>query len=175
MVSSKPADTPLPPEAAVCEASGALPPAPAPAGSEEMAGVVHARPEVEGESESRLAFAPAALELIEKLWAMHGPLMFHQSGGCCDGSAPMCYQDGEFRVGGQDVLLGTLELAPVEGDAVDSSGGSTPREIGFWMSREQFGVWAHTHLTIDAVPGRGSGFSLETPEGQRFLIRSRLL
>lgn len=131
-------------------------------------GVVDARPEVAGERASRLAFTPAAIELIERLWAMHGPLMFHQSGGCCDGSAPMCYQDGEFKTGGQDVKLGTLELPPTAGEP-------HPREIGFWMSREQFAVWAHTHLTIDAVPGRGSGFSLEAPEGQRFLIRSRLL
>jgi uncharacterized protein (DUF779 family) len=131
-------------------------------------GCVDARPEVEGESESRLAFTPAAIELIEKLWAMHGPLMFHQSGGCCDGSAPMCYREGQFRTGGQDVLLGTLELPPLEG-------GTGNREIGFWMSAEQFAVWAHTHLTVDAVPGRGAGFSLEAPEGQRFLIRSRLL
>ena len=126
-----------------------------------------ARPEIEGETESRLAFTPAALDLIERLWDMHGPLMFHQSGGCCDGSAPMCYQAGEFRTGGQDVLLGTLELPVTEA--------GSGREIPFWMSREQFGVWAHTHLTVDAIPGRGSGFSLEAPEGLRFLIRSRLL
>ncbi|WP_125100614.1 DUF779 domain-containing protein [Leucobacter chromiireducens] len=128
-----------------------------------------ARPEVDGESESRLAFTPAALALIERLWVMHGPLMFHQSGGCCDGSAPMCYQAGEFRTGGQDVLLGTLELEPA------GESGAESREIPFWMSREQFELWAHTHLTVDAVPGRGSGFSLEAPEGERFLIRSRLL
>lgn len=139
-------------------------------GWEAPPGCVDARPEVEGESESRLSFTPTALELIEKLWALHGPLMFHQSGGCCDGSAPMCYREGQFRTGGQDVLLGTLELPPLLGE-----GEGRPREIGFWMSREQFGVWSHTHLTVDAVPGRGSGFSLEAPEGQRFLIRSRLL
>ncbi|QIK64398.1 DUF779 domain-containing protein [Leucobacter viscericola] len=131
--------------------------------------LVAARPEVAGEAESRLAFTPVAIDLIDRLWAMHGPLMFHQSGGCCDGSAPMCYQNGEFKTGSQDVLLGTLEL-PGLAEAEDQ-----PREIQFWMSREQFGVWAHTHLTIDAIPGRGSGFSLEAPEGQRFLIRSRLL
>lgn len=135
---------------------------------EAIEGCVDARPEVEGERESRLAFTPAAIELIEQLWEMHGPLMFHQSGGCCDGSAPMCYQAGEFKTGGADVLLGTLELPAIEA-------GADPREIGFWMSREQFGVWAHTHLTVDAIPGRGSGFSLEAPEGKRFLIRSRLL
>ncbi|QIM18297.1 DUF779 domain-containing protein [Leucobacter coleopterorum] len=137
--------------------------------SSEDRGLVSARPEMPGEHESRLAFTPAAVELIDRLWVVHGPLMFHQSGGCCDGSAPMCYQNGEFKTGAQDVLLGTLELPPLEG------GSGSPREIPFWMSREQFNVWAHTHLTIDAIPGRGSGFSLEAPEGQRFLIRSRLL
>ncbi|QIM16354.1 DUF779 domain-containing protein [Leucobacter insecticola] len=129
-----------------------------------------ARPEVDGETESRLAFTPQAVELIDRLWALHGPLMFHQSGGCCDGSAPMCYQAGEFKTGAQDVLLGTLELPALAG-----GGSGSNRMIQFWMSREQFGVWAHTHLTIDTVPGRGGGFSLEAPEGQRFLIRSRLL
>ena len=129
-----------------------------------------ARPEVEGETESRLAFTPDAIALIDLLWSIHGPLMFHQSGGCCDGSAPMCYQRGEFKTGGQDVLLGTLQLPPLE--SADDTG---TREIEFWMSSEQFGVWAHTHLTIDAVTGRGAGFSLEAPEGKRFLIRSRLL
>lgn len=139
--------------------------------SADIPGCVDARPEVEGEVASRLAFTPAAIALIDKLCAMHGALMFHQSGGCCDGSAPMCYQAGEFRTGGQDVLLGTLVLPPLDPDHA----GSRPREIGFWMSGEQFAVWAHTHLTVDAVPGRGGGFSLEAPEGQRFLIRSRLL
>lgn len=142
-------------------------------GEAEVTGTVAARAEVTGESESRLAFTPAALDLIERLWAIHGPLMFHQSGGCCDGSAPMCYQAGEFRTGGQDVLLGTLELAGPGADP--GAGPELGREIEFWMSREQFELWAHTHLTVDAVPGRGSGFSLEAPEGLRFLIRSRLL
>lgn len=135
-------------------------------------GSVDARPEVAGETASRLAFTPAAIELIDRLWAMHGPLMFHQSGGCCDGSAPMCYREGQFKTGGQDVLLGTLEL-PALPALPDGEGAA--RTIGFWMSREQFAVWAHTHLTVDAVPGRGGGFSLEAPEGKRFLIRSRLL
>lgn len=163
MASSKqPADS--------CEASGATPPAPAPRDAAPIPGCIDARPEVEGETESRLAFTPAAISLIEELWDMHGPLMFHQSGGCCDGSAPMCYQEGEFKTGGQDVRLGTLVLPPRSTAAPGAA-----REIGFWMSREQFGVWAHTHLTIDAIPGRGSGFSLEAPEGKRFLIRSRLL
>jgi|GEM_PF-170073 len=163
-----------------CEVSGGAPAAPAPAGSPGVPGSIDARPEVEGETVSRLAFTPGAIELIDRLWAMHGPLMFHQSGGCCDGSAPMCYPEGEFRTGGQDVLLGTLELPPLASDgggggAVGEASSAAPREIGFWMSREQFAVWAHTHLTGDAVVGRGSGFSLEAPEGKRFLIRSRLL
>lgn len=147
-----------------CELSGSEP-----GGSALIEGSIAARPEVAGENQSRLAFTPAAITLIELLWQMHGPLMFHQSGGCCDGSAPMCYQAGEFKTGGQDVLLGTLELATPD------EPGESAREIGFWMSREQFAVWAHTHLTVDVVPGRGSGFSLEAPEGKRFLIRSRLL
>ncbi|MCC2276570.1 MULTISPECIES: DUF779 domain-containing protein [Streptomyces] len=112
---------------------------------------------------SRIAITPAAAEVLRRLRAQHGPLMFHQSGGCCDGSSPMCYPRGEFRTGGSDVLL--AELA-VEGVA---------EPTGFWMSAEQFERWRHTHLTVDVVPGRGSGFSLEAPEGVRFLIRSRLL
>jgi uncharacterized protein (DUF779 family) len=88
--------------------------------------------------------------------------MFHQSGGCCDGSAPMCYLAGEFRVGGADVLLGELFVDEI----------SEPIKV--WISLEQFEYWSHTHITIDVVPGRGGGFSLETPEGLRFLIRSRL-
>jgi uncharacterized protein (DUF779 family) len=89
--------------------------------------------------------------------------MFHQSGGCCDGSSPMCFTDGEFVTGDSDVLLGSLD---VEGVA---------EPIGFWMSADQFERWRHTHLTVDVVPGRGGGFSLEAPEGVRFIIRSRLL
>lgn len=88
--------------------------------------------------------------------------MFHQSGGCCDGSSPMCYPAGEFRVGGSDVLVGQLQMAGISED------------IKFWMSAPQFEYWKHTHLTVDVVPGRGGGFSLESPEGMRFLIRSRL-
>ncbi|MFD5189470.1 DUF779 domain-containing protein [Streptomyces sp. NPDC058357] len=105
---------------------------------------------------------PAAAELLRRLRRVHGPLMFHQSGGCCDGSAPMCYQDGEFRTGGSDVLVASLD---VDGVA---------ERIPFWMSRSQFEVWSHTRLIVDVVAGRGSGFSLEAPEGVRFLIRSRL-
>jgi len=110
----------------------------------------------------RVATTPAADDLLRKLTSIHGPLMFHQSGGCCDGSAPMCYLDGEFRVGGADVLLGELVIEGLE------------RSIKVWISLEQFEYWSHTHITIDVVPGRGGGFSLETPEGLRFIIRSRL-
>jgi uncharacterized protein (DUF779 family) len=100
---------------------------------------------------------------MRQLRDQHGPLMFHQSGGCCDGSSPMCYLEGEFRTGQSDVLLQSLEVDGV------------PEPITFWMSSSQFQLWKHTHLTVDVVPGRGSGFSLEAPEGVRFLIRSRLL
>ncbi|MEU5051576.1 DUF779 domain-containing protein [Streptomyces sp. NPDC021096] len=115
------------------------------------------------EGVSRIALTPAAARLIRELRAKHGPLMFHQSGGCCDGSSPMCYSRGEFRTGGSDVLLAELAVEDVD------------EPVGFWMSAEQFERWRHTHLTVDVVPGRGSGFSLEAPEGVRFLIRSRLL
>lgn len=105
----------------------------------------------------RVDLTPAAEELVGRLAARHGPLMFHQSGGCCDGSAPMCYPRGEFRVGGSDVLLGHVA-----------------EDTPFWMSADQYAYWRHTRLTVDVVPGRGSGFSLEAPEGVRFLVRSRL-
>ena len=112
---------------------------------------------------SRVAVTPQAADLLRRLRAVHGPLMFHQSGGCCDGSSPMCYPLGEFATGPSDILLGSLDL----GDPA----GSVP----VWMSAAQFEYWSHTHLTIDVVPGRGGGFSLEAPLGVRFLIRSRLL
>ncbi|MGI5350819.1 DUF779 domain-containing protein [Streptomyces sp. CA-250714] len=111
----------------------------------------------------RVAVTEAAAQLLRELTDKHGPLMFHQSGGCCDGSSPMCYGRGEFRTGDSDVLLGELEIDGV------------PEPVPFWMSASQFQYWSHTHLTVDVVPGRGSGFSLEAPEGVRFLIRSRLL
>ena len=111
---------------------------------------------------SRVELTPDAEELLRKLTATHGPLMFHQSGGCCDGSSPMCYLAGEFRVGGADVKLGDLKVAGIQDP------------IGFWMSASQFEYWKHTHLTVDVVNGRGGGFSLESPEGKRFLIRSRI-
>jgi len=119
--------------------------------------------EVPGSGTARVALTPAAAELLVKLTDFHGPLMFHQSGGCCDGSSPMCYLEGEFRTGQSDVLLESLEIEGVD------------EPITFWMSAAQFELWKHTHLTVDVVPGRGAGFSLEAPEGVRFLIRSRLL
>ena len=111
---------------------------------------------------SRVDFTEDAAVVLRTLRANHGPLMFHQSGGCCDGSSPMCYPAGEFRTGGQDVLLQSLLVAGIA------------EPIDFWMSASQFEYWKHTHLTVDVVVGRGGGFSLESPEGKRFLIRSRL-
>ncbi|BDT88993.1 DUF779 domain-containing protein [Nocardia cyriacigeorgica] len=110
------------------------------------------------EDVARVAITDQAQQMLDSLIRRHGAVMFHQSGGCCDGSSPMCYPRGEFRVGASDVLLGTVA-------------DDTP----FWMSADQYEYWKHTHLTVDVVPGRGSGFSLEAPEGVRFLIRSRLL
>lgn len=104
----------------------------------------------------RVTITPEAATLLEKLRSEHGELLFHQSGGCCDGSSPMCYPQGEFRIGQRDVYLGDVSGCP------------------FYISGPQFEHWKHTHLTVDVVPGRGGGFSLETPEGMRFLIRSRL-
>lgn len=109
----------------------------------------------------RVAVTDEAAELLRRLVGVHGPVMFHQSGGCCDGSAPMCYPDGDFLLGDADIHLGDLEIGLDEPVAV-------------WMSRAQLEYWSHTHLTIDVVPGRGAGFSLEAPEGVRFLARSRL-
>jgi hypothetical protein len=106
---------------------------------------------------SRILATEAAVAMIGTLREKHGPLMFHQSGGCCDGSAPMCYPAGEFRVGMQDVLLGRVA-------------GNVP----VWIGAAQFDYWRHTQVTIDVVPGRGAGFSLEGPEGVRFVIRSRI-
>ena len=110
----------------------------------------------------RVAVTPAAAEMIRRLTEENGPVMFHQSGGCCDGSAPMCFPAGEFITGDADQLLGELDAGTAE-------------PVPVWMSKEQFAYWRHTHLTIDLVPGRGAGFSLEGPTGFRFLIRSRLL
>jgi hypothetical protein len=101
----------------------------------------------------------AAAELLARLQERHGPVMFHQSGGCCDGSSPMCYPRGDFLVGDRDVLLGVLDI----GDGVP-----------VWISGPQYQAWKHTQLVIDVVPGRGGGFSLEAPEGVRFLSRGRV-
>ncbi len=105
----------------------------------------------------RVVSTPLADAWIARLEAAHGPLMIHQSGGCCDGSSPMCYPRGEFRTGASDVLLGEI-------------GGGTP----VWIGADQFEYWRHTQVIIDVVPGRGSGFSLESPEGVRFLSRARV-
>ncbi len=104
----------------------------------------------------RVVITEAAEAVLCELVAQHGPLLFHQSGGCCDGSAPMCYPRGEFLVGARDVLLGEI--------------GGTP----FYIGAQQYELWRHTQLEIDVVPGRGSGFSLEAPRGVRFLTRSRV-
>ncbi|MBV6640838.1 MAG: DUF779 domain-containing protein [Cyclobacteriaceae bacterium] len=104
----------------------------------------------------RIGITNAASAVIEILKGRFGPLMFHQSGGCCDGSSPMCFEAGEFKVGENDVLLGHVDDCP------------------FYMSQDQYQYWKHTHLTLDATKGRGSSFSLEIPMGIRFIIRSRL-
>ncbi len=104
----------------------------------------------------RVSVTPDAVSELRKLQARHGDLLFHQSGGCCDGSSPMCYPRGEFKIGDRDVYLGTIADTP------------------FYIGADQFEYWKHTHLTIDVVPGRGSGFSVEAPDGVRFLTRSRL-
>jgi len=105
----------------------------------------------------RVTVTDKAIALIEKLKAMHGPLLFHQSGGCCDGSQPMCFAAGEFKISeDNDVKLGDVHDCP------------------FYMGKDQYTYWAHTQLQVDAAPGRGSSFSLEIPLGYRFIIRSRL-
>ena len=124
---------------------------------------------IDGETQSRVAATDSAVELLRRLWEQHGPLMFHQSGGCCDGSSPMCYPAGELFTSAADVLLGRFDIVD------PGAGGAEPQTIDFWMSTEQFAYWRHTHLTVDVVPGRGSGFSVESPEGVRFIIRSRLM
>ncbi len=107
----------------------------------------------------RAVITADAAALLEQLQQRHGPVMFHQSGGCCDGSSPMCYPDGDFIVGDRDVLLGVLDVGAVG--------------VPVWISGPQFQAWKHTQLVIDVVPGRGGGFSLEAPEGKRFLSRGR--
>ena len=110
---------------------------------------------MEADPPARVLLTDAAADLLRRLRDRHGELMFHQSGGCCDGSSPMCYPEGDLIVGDRDVLLGLVDGVPV------------------WISGSQFQAWKHTQLIIDVVPGRGAGFSLETPEGVRFLTRGR--
>lgn len=97
-----------------------------------------------------------AIALVRRLRDRHGPLMFHQSGGCCDGSAPMCYPRGELRLGARDVLLGFVDGEP------------------FYIGGDQYERWRHTRLILDVTRGRGASFSLEIPEGLRFLVRSEV-
>ncbi len=104
----------------------------------------------------RILVTPEATEMITLLKVGFGDLVFHQSGGCCDGSAPMCFMKDEFKIGSSDVGLGYVD------------------GFGFWMSKDQFEYWQHTQLTLDVVNGRGASFSLEIPTGKRFLIRSRM-
>lgn len=110
------------------------------------------------EAPPRALITEAAADLLARLQWRHGALMFHQSGGCCDGSSPMCYPEGEFLVGDRDVLLAVFDVG--EG-------------VPVWISGPQFEAWKHTQLVIDVVPGRGGGFSVEAPEGMRFLSRGR--
>jgi hypothetical protein len=105
---------------------------------------------------SQVSVTEAAAAVIDRLRERHGPLMFHQSGGCCDGSAPMCYPDGELILGDNDVLLGAVHGCP------------------FYMAAFQYDLWKHTQLLVDVTPGRGASFSLEIPLGLRFVIKSKL-
>ncbi|SEQ41591.1 DUF779 domain-containing protein [Neolewinella agarilytica] len=105
----------------------------------------------------KVDITPAAREVIDRLRAEHGSLIFHQSGGCCDGSSPMCFPEGEFYIDDNDELLGEIHGCP------------------YYMSRFQYEYWKHTHLTLDVTEGRGSSFSAEIPLGLRFVIESRLL
>ena len=107
-----------------------------------------------GRGVEQIVTTPEAAEWVGRLREQHGELVFVQSGGCCDGSAPMCWPQGDFKVGQRDVLLGYAAGVP------------------FWIGGDQYELWQHTKLTLDVVPGRGSGFSLEAPEGVRFVIRS---
>lgn len=108
-------------------------------------------------SVERVSVTQEAKEVIQTLKQRYGALMFHQSGGCCDGSSPMCFEEGDFKTGESDVKLG--EICGCE----------------FFMSSDQYEYWKHTHLTVDITEGRGASFSLEIPMGIRFVIKSRLL
>lgn len=104
----------------------------------------------------KVSVTEGASQVIDQLRHRYGPLMFHQSGGCCDGSSPMCYAQDDFKIGESDILLGEVNGCP------------------FYMSRDQYEYWKHTHLTLDVTKGRGASFSLEIPLGLRFMIHSRL-
>lgn len=104
----------------------------------------------------RVLVSPQAELVIAQLKEKFGPLMFHQSGGCCDGSQPMCFEKGEFKLGSSDIKIGVIA------------------DCAFFMARDQFEYWKHTQLTIDITPGRGSSFSLEIPMGIRFIVHSRI-
>tara|TARA_Y100000815_G_scaffold256364_1_gene263947 strand:- start:354 stop:728 length:375 start_codon:yes stop_codon:yes gene_type:complete len=104
----------------------------------------------------RVQATDAAKEVIDKLREQHGQLMFHQSGGCCDGSSPMCFPKGELMLNENDIFLGTIH------------------GCDFYMSNDQFEYWKHTQLTVDVTSGRGASFSLEIPLGVRFVIKSRM-
>lgn len=104
----------------------------------------------------RIKITDSAKELLQTLKDKYGELMFHQSGGCCDGSQPMCFEKGDFKTGESDILLGIIE------------------DCEFWMGKAQYEYWKHTELTLDVTKGRGSSFSLEIPLGYRFIIRSRV-
>lgn len=104
----------------------------------------------------RVVFTQRAIDLVRELKAQHGPLIFHLSGGCCEGSAPMCFRRSDFRAGARDVLLGMVEGCP------------------FYVGPEQFDYWASCELTIDVTTGGGDSFSLEAAEDVRFIVRSRL-
>ncbi|HCD53338.1 MAG TPA: DUF779 domain-containing protein, partial [Balneolaceae bacterium] len=103
----------------------------------------------------RVLISEEASKVVDELRTVHGPLMFHQSGGCCDGSSPMCFPKGELMIDQNDVWLGNIH------------------DCDFYMSEDQFNYWKHTQLTIDITTGRGSSFSLEIPLGKRFVIKSR--
>ena len=105
----------------------------------------------------RVAITDRAIEVVKQLKEKHGDLIFHQSGGCCDGSAPMIFEEGDMYLDESDILLGQLE------------------GVNYYMNQDQFEYWKHTHLTVDVTEGRGSSFSLEIPLGIRFIIHSRLL
>lgn len=104
----------------------------------------------------RVAITDQACKIVDKLRVLHGPLLFHQSGGCCDGSSPMCFSINEFKLGSNDLLLGTV------------------CDCAFYMDMDQFQYWQHTHLTVDVIEGRASSFSLEVPLGMHFVVVSRL-